>query len=70
MNLFKKIDFFIGELNHKRIDRMRALVLSLFKVILDQKYVERNLAHADRIVIFRLDDKIGDSITSTGFLKA
>ncbi len=56
--------------NHKRIDLSRALELKLFIWIctpLNRMYKtnEENLP----ILVLRLDDKVGDSVTATGFLR-
>jgi ADP-heptose:LPS heptosyltransferase len=68
--MFKKLDTKIRDWNHKRIDVMRAFKLSLAQAIfpLFAKKSRKENANAD-ILVFRLDDKLGDSITSTGFLK-
>lgn len=59
----------IRELNHKRIQWGRNVLLAMAKVFFDGK---KNLVIAsdeDPILVFRLDGKLGDSITSTGFLR-
>lgn len=68
--LFKRLDQKIRSWNHSRIDLMRAAQLFFFKVIFDSisRFVDKQNC-GSRVLIFRLDDKIGDSITSTGFLR-
>jgi ADP-heptose:LPS heptosyltransferase len=65
-----KVDQWIRDLNHRRIDFSRSFLLKVFKILFDQR---RLLPQADfdaPFLIFRLDDKIGDSVTATGFLKS
>ena len=71
VKILKKLDFIIRDLNHQRIDFTREIILNLFKIILDQKFSEdmSSNANANAVLVLRLDDKIGDSVTSTGFLK-
>ena len=68
--MLKKFDAKIRDWNHKRIDAMRALKLgfaqTLFPIFSRKSRKENGKAN---ILVFRLDDKLGDSITSTGFLK-
>lgn len=65
----KKIDVKIRDWNHKRIDSMRAFKLSFSQAFfpLFRRRSRYEKTYAD-ILVFRLDDKLGDSITSTGFL--
>lgn len=61
----------IRNLNHKRIDLGKSLVLRLFTLLFDRpSTVSTDRKHLDKILLLRLDGKIGDSITSTGFIKA
>lgn len=67
----KKIDRWVRDINHRRIDFMRAFVLEisrLFFNIFHRQSVADEIQNS--ILVFRLDDKIGDSVTSTGFLRA
>jgi len=68
--MLKKIDAKIRDWNHRRIDFMRAVKLGLAQAIfpLFSRVSRQENTKAD-ILVFRLDDKLGDSITSTGFLK-
>lgn len=67
--MFKKIDYFIRELNHKRIDHMRAFKLAFAQALFPLFSGRTSQEHQNGdILVFRLDDKLGDSITSTGFL--
>ena len=71
MNAFKKIDEFIRAANHRRIDGMRAFKLRLALLVfpvLGKLLQKRTFNSELNILVFRLDDKIGDSITATGFL--
>lgn len=68
--MFKKLDRAIRDLNHRRIDSMRALKLSVAQAMV--RIFKKTLISESTsapILVFRLDDKIGDSITATGFLK-
>ncbi len=69
--MFKRADRFIRELNHQRIDWFRSAKLKLAQTVLPQfgRWVSEDKASA-AILVFRLDGKIGDSITATGFLFA
>lgn len=54
--------------NHHRLDWMRAQKLRLMKLIFDS--ISRGgEASAKEILVLRLDDKLGDSVTATGFLR-
>lgn len=68
--MLKELDSKIRNWNHKRIDATRALKLALarfiFPLFAKKSKVEKL---AGDILVFRLDDKLGDSITSTGFLR-
>lgn len=46
----------------------RSVLLNLFKLAFDRKASEVKASENAPIVVFRLDGKLGDSITSTGFL--
>lgn len=78
---FKKIDLFIRNINHKRIDLMRAFRLRIFLLLFNQKNDEKNInfnnqfdvsnlgrQNLKKVFILRLDGKLGDTITMTGFL--
>jgi ADP-heptose:LPS heptosyltransferase len=68
---FKNFDKAIRSWNHRRIDFLRKLRLQITKKIFDHR---RNLISPEKaeknILVFRLDDKLGDAIVSTGFLKS
>lgn len=64
MSLDKKI----RELNHKRIDKMRAIKLSLSRFFFSPFSKYSNEVNGDSILVLRLDGKLGDGITATGFL--
>ncbi len=64
----QKLDHFIRELNHKRIDALRAFRMQFLKSFLDQKTSissHFNKPELPSFLILRLDGKLGDSITST-----
>lgn len=67
--MLKKIDAKIRDWNHRRIDIMRAFKLALAGALFPwfARRTKSEKTEAD-ILVFRLDDKLGDSITSTGFL--
>ncbi len=67
--MFEKVDAFIRDINHRRIDLMRFLKLHLSCLIfpLFQK-ISVGEKKEGAILVLRLDDKIGDSIAATGFL--
>lgn len=64
------IDKAIRKLNHRRIDLFRALSLQI--TIKLMKYFNRmsSVDSASSYLVLRFDDKLGDSVTSTGFLKS
>lgn len=68
--MLKKFDAKIRDWNHRRIDVMRALKLGFAQALfpLFSRLSRFEKKDAD-ILVFRLDDKLGDSITSTGFLR-
>ena len=71
MNLDRKI----RELNHKRIDFFRFLKLKItyyFCLSFSKLFIFNNKTNSKlkTFVVLRLDDKLGDSVTSTGFLQA
>lgn len=69
--IFKKLDRFIRDWNHKRIDLFRNILITFFKFLFDhQLFCNKNLTLQNKILILRLDDKLGDCIASTGFLKS
>ncbi len=63
------VDRFIRDLNHQRIDFMRDIKLDLAQMICTLfKRTSTEEKKQGPILVFRLDDKIGDGITATGFL--
>lgn len=68
--MMKKMDRWIRDINHRRIDLMRAFVLEVCRVFFNffhRHNVEDGVQNS--LLVFRLDDKIGDSVTATGFLR-
>jgi len=68
---FQEADKAIRAWNHRRIDYFRKLRLQLTKLFFDNRknLLARGSAQKN-ILVFRLDDKLGDAVVSTGFLKA
>lgn len=64
-----KLSHHIREWNHHRIDTTRKLAIAAMKLLLDKPANTIALPFEKIILILRLDNKIGDSITSTGFLR-
>ncbi|MBC7740854.1 MAG: glycosyltransferase family 9 protein [Bdellovibrionaceae bacterium] len=67
---FKKADQLIRNLNHKRIDASRSGVLALMAFFLNRisRFTKGPIGD-EPILVLRLDDKVGDSVTATGFLR-
>jgi ADP-heptose:LPS heptosyltransferase len=65
----KNIEKYFRHLNHMRIDFLRSLKLKIFSFVLSP--ISRFQAEpiSDNFIILRMDDKLGDSITATGFLR-
>lgn len=56
--------------NHHRIDLMKSIALGCVRGIFDSRSQFLKEGQASKnILVLRLDDKIGDSITATGFLR-
>lgn len=68
---FKRIDQAIRNWNHKRIDYLRSLRLRITKCFFDNQsnLIAENQGERN-ILVFRLDDKLGDAVASTGFLNS
>jgi ADP-heptose:LPS heptosyltransferase len=68
---FENLDKAIRSWNHRRIDFLRKFRLQVTKKFFDHR---RNLISPEKagknILVFRLDDKLGDAIVSTGFLRS
>jgi ADP-heptose:LPS heptosyltransferase len=62
------LDQRIRHLNHRRIDYFRALKLRL-SILLFAPFAKFADQNAKKILVLRMDDKVGDSITATGFLR-
>lgn len=65
------LDHLIRKLNHRRIDFFRAVKLRLMTYVcrlLKTDFLTNQPARPQYLVL-RLDDKLGDSVTSTGFLQ-
>lgn len=62
----------IRKLNHWRIDAGRALLLKIIRFIFDRPNQQPSTSSNEvaKILVLRLDGKLGDCITSTGFLRA
>ncbi len=59
----------IRKLNRRRIDAMRGFALFLSKFVFDKKNLVSEVNCEKHILVFRLDDKLGDSVVATGFLR-
>lgn len=66
----KKIDKAIRDWNHRRIDFFRKIRMVLTKLIFDCDGALVDGQTEKNILVFRLDDKLGDAVVSTGFLKS
>jgi hypothetical protein len=66
MNINNKI----RNINHQRIDQSRKLKIFLFNLIFSPFTKISALNEAAPILVLRMDDKLGDSITATGFLRS
>lgn len=55
--------------NHRRIDRMRAWKLALARLLFSPLSRPHSSGEKDPILVLRLDGKVGDSVTVTGFLR-
>ncbi|AGH95672.1 glycosyltransferase family 9 protein [Pseudobdellovibrio exovorus] len=57
--------------NHKRIDKMRAWKLQMARFVFGpfSRFLTEDKADK-KILVLRLDGKVGDSVTATGFLRA
>jgi ADP-heptose:LPS heptosyltransferase len=68
---FKDLDKAIRSWNHRRIDFLRKFRLQITKKFFDhRKNVIPEKRAEKNILVFRLDDKLGDAVVSTGFLKS
>jgi ADP-heptose:LPS heptosyltransferase len=68
---FKSVDQAIRGWNHRRIDFLRRFRLQVTKKFFDHRaYLVREKNSGDNVLVFRLDDKLGDAVVSTGFLKS
>ena len=63
------IDKKIRALNHRRIDLMRTIKLWLSVQIFSVLNRYQKAGFSKNILILRMDDKLGDSVTSTGLLR-
>ncbi|MBY0553591.1 hypothetical protein K2P97_03625 [bacterium] len=63
------LDQKLRKLNHKRIDAFRSIKLLIAKLFFGpfSSYSEKNENHD--VLVLRMDDKLGDGITATGFLR-
>lgn len=77
-SIFKKIDQKLRALNHQRIQLFRILRRELFKLFFNQNarckqhLLKQTLLNPEpviQIIVLRLDGKLGDTITFSGFLK-
>lgn len=65
----QSLDQKLRKLNHKRIDAFRSFKLLIVKVVFGpfSSFSEKNENHD--VLVLRMDDKLGDGITATGFLR-
>lgn len=69
-DIFKGLDKKIRNLNHRRIDFFRKVRWVFLNFILSPiSLYSKNVNAEQSILILRLDDKLGDCVTSTGFLR-
>ncbi len=61
---------YFRQLNHRRIDAGRAFKLNLVQWLFERFSKLATRSESAGILVLRLDDKLGDSVTATGFLKA
>jgi ADP-heptose:LPS heptosyltransferase len=69
MSFFKRLDQKFRAWNHRRIDAFRRWRLSLFLLLFNQKNKSPSPVNR-KILILRLDGKLGDTITTSGFLQS
>lgn len=61
----------IRELNRKRIQKGKKLLMGLTKALFDKPNRSQTpISDVQKILVLRLDAKLGDSVTSTGFLRS
>lgn len=70
MSFLRKLDQKFRSLNHRRIDLFRQWRLDLFLALFNQKNEGPKAVPEKRVLLLRLDGKLGDTITTTGFLRA
>lgn len=65
----QSLDQKLRKLNHKRIDAFRRLKLLIAKAFFGpfSSFTEKNESYD--VLVLRMDDKLGDGITATGFLR-
>jgi ADP-heptose:LPS heptosyltransferase len=56
-------------LNHRRIDYLRKIKLSFANTLFSKFSKSSDLNESNAILVLRLDGKLGDSVTATGFLR-
>lgn len=70
MSFLRKLDQKFRSWNHRRIDAFRRWRLQLFLSLFNQKNETNDLPIEKRCLLLRLDGKLGDTITATGFISA
>lgn len=70
MPFMRKLDQKFRAWNHRRIDAFRRWRLQLFLQLFDQKNEGPEAPPEKRCLLLRLDGKLGDTITTTGFINA
>lgn len=70
MSFARKLDQKFRSLNHRRIDAFRRWRLKLFLQLFNQKNEGPETTPEKRVLLLRLDGKLGDTITTTGFINA
>lgn len=70
MTIARKLDQKFRRWNHRRIDAFRRWRLQLFLMLFNQKNEGPEAPVEKRVLLLRLDGKLGDTITTTGFINA
>lgn len=70
MSFTRKLDQKFRAWNHRRIDAFRRWRLQLFLSLFNQANEGPETSPEKRVLLLRLDGKLGDTITATGFINA
>lgn len=70
MTFARKLDQKFRRWNHRRIDAFRRWRLQLFLSLFNQQNEGPETPSEKRVLLLRLDGKLGDTITTTGFINA